>query len=160
MNGDAREVGLDQLGKLAEERLKAGQQVRLTVVGNSMYPLFRSKCDSVVLAPISGDIKKNDVVLYRRKNGQYVMHRIIQRKHGVYAANGDNQAWVEKPLYREQLLGRMIAFVRNGKYVTVNRFWYRVYRFVWTKGKPFRRTMIRLLQRAAKMRAWVRKSEK
>lgn len=162
MNGEEREVALDQLGSMIEERLKNGQQVQLTVVGNSMYPLFHSKRDSVILSAITGKVKKREVVFYKRNNGQYVLHRMIYVKDNVYSANGDNQYWVESPLFPEQFIGRMIGFYRNRTYYSVHCFWYQIYAYVWTAGRRFRKPMLKLLRGSVgkKIHAWVRKGEK
>lgn len=161
MSETNREVGLDQLGTVIEDGLKNGQQVQMTVVGHSMFPLFRNKLDSVVLSPISGRIKKGDVILYKRQNGQYVLHRIIRHKKGVYSANGDNQYWIESPLYEDQFLGKMVGFYRKNQYYTTQTLWYQWYSFLWVYAKPFRRILIKFLIGCANIyHSWVKKSEK
>lgn len=157
MSSPDREIGLDQLGAMAEEGLKNGQQVRMTVVGNSMYPLFRNRMDSVILSPITKRIQTRDVVLYKRNNGQYVLHRMIKRKGNVYSANGDNQYWVESPLYPGQMIGVMTGFIRGEKEFSVCAPWYRLYSVLWTVGKKHRKLMLRIIRKLIKLRAWVRK---
>ncbi|MBE7043195.1 MAG: peptidase S24 [Ruminococcaceae bacterium] len=157
MNHSEREVGLDYLGTVIEERLQNGQQVQMTVVGNSMFPLFRNKLDSVILSPIQKRIKKGDVVLYKRTNGQYVLHRIIRYKKGVYSANGDNQYWIETPLFSEQFLGLMTGFHRKNKLYSTSALWYRIYSFVWVVARPLRGFILKIL---IKIRTWVKHFEK
>ena len=161
MSETNREVGLEHIGTVIEDGLKNGQQVRMTVVGNSMYPLFRSKLDSVVLSPIFDGVKKRDVVLYKRSNGQYVLHRIIRCKRGVYSANGDNQHWIESPLFENQFLGKMIGFYRKNQYYSTKTLWYQVYSFIWVCAKPLRRVLIKFLIKCVTIyRTWEKKSEK
>ncbi len=156
-----REVGLEYLGSVIEERLNHNQHVRMTVVGNSMYPLFRSKLDSVVLEPVKNKIKKGDVVLYKRESGQYVLHRIVKRKGDVFTANGDNQYWLETPLYAKQFLGKMIGFYRKNKYYEITTWWYRLYAVIWVLFRPLRGIMIRFLLNFAKLyQTKVKKREK
>ncbi len=151
MSETNREVGLDQIGTVIEDGLRNGQQVRMTVVGNSMFPLFRSKLDSVVLSPITNGVKKRDVVLYKRSNGQYVLHRIIRHKGDVYSANGDNQYWIESPLIETQFLGKMIGFYRKNQYYTTKTLWYQFYSFIWVFFRPFRGLLIKILICCAKI---------
>ena len=161
MSETNREVGLDQLGSVIEDGLKNGQQVRMTVVGSSMYPLFRSKLDSVVLAPIIDGVKKRDVILFKRSNGQYVLHRIIGHKGDIYSANGDNQYWIESPLFENQFLGKMIGFYRKNQSYTTKTLWYQFYSFIWVFFRPLRGLLIKILLYCAKIyRAWEKKSEK
>ena len=157
MSSPDREIGLDQLGAMAEEGLLNGQQVRMTVVGNSMYPLFRNRKDSVILSPITKRIQTRDVVLYKRSNGQYVLHRMIKRKGNVYSANGDNQYWVESPLYPGQMIGVMTGFIRGEREFSGRTPWYRLYSFLWTVGKKHRRLMLWIMSKLIKLHAWVRK---
>lgn len=157
MKREEREISLEVLGSVVEERLKNGQPVQMTVSGNSMFPLFRDKRDSVILSPVSGKIRTGDVMLYRRRDGQYVLHRVIRRKKHVYSANGDNQYWVETPLFREQFLGKMSGFYRKGEYRSVSSLWYRIYSFVWVRIRPFRGIV---LDAWAKYRVWEKKIEK
>ena len=62
-----------------------------TIVGISMYPLLRQRKDSVHIVKIDSPLKKNDVILYQRDSGQYVLHRIIKIKNSNYIICGDNQ---------------------------------------------------------------------
>ena len=54
-----------------------------TIVGISMYPLLRQRKDSVHIVKINKTLKKNDVILYKRDTGQYVLHRLIKIKKGT-----------------------------------------------------------------------------
>ena len=57
--------------------LSYGEQVPLVITGNSMYPFLRHGRDTVYLQKVQRPLKKGDMVLYRRKNGQYILHRIV-----------------------------------------------------------------------------------
>ena len=59
---------ITELSPIMEECLRSGKKVRLTVVGNSMFPLFSSKRDSVVLSK-KESYRKYDIIFYRRENG-------------------------------------------------------------------------------------------
>ena len=45
-----------------------------------MFPLLKDNRDSFKLEKITSKPKKKDIVLYKRDNGQYVLHRIIKEK--------------------------------------------------------------------------------
>ena len=70
-------VQLDAMMPLLREQLDVGQQVRFSPRGTSMLPMLRPGIDSVVLRPLPEKLKKYDLPLYQRKNGQYVLHRVI-----------------------------------------------------------------------------------
>ena len=83
-------VSVGQLGKLVEDAVFEGRNVEIAVVGNSMYPLFVSKRDKVTLSPV-GKLKRKQIVFYKRTDGSYVLHRIVNVKRGYLLISGDNE---------------------------------------------------------------------
>ncbi len=100
-----------------------------TVHGYSMYPMLCNHRDSVYIEK-TDTYKKYDVVLFERADGQLVLHRIIKIKDGVYYFCGDNDFVIEK-ISKQQLIGKMTEFSRNGKEYTVNDLTYKLYSRVW-----------------------------
>ena len=47
-----------------EDRLARGEEVMIPFKGRSMEPLLREGC-SVGFSPVEGDLKENDIVLFR-----------------------------------------------------------------------------------------------
>lgn len=133
-------VSLNELYPLIHERLQEGQSVTMTITGTSMYPFILGGRDRVTLSPITGELKKNDLPLYRRRNGAFVLHRIVRvEKDGSYTCCGDHQWQLEKGLRREQMIGIATEYVRKGKHLTNRNLLYRVYRTLWTwllKARP------------------------
>lgn len=64
---------------LIEDVISRDGEFRLYPRGTSMLPLIRQGKDSVVLVK-PGLLSKNDIVLYRRRNDKYVLHRIVKKK--------------------------------------------------------------------------------
>ena len=60
-----------------------------TTSGISMKPMLRDRRDTVVIAPVSGRLKKYDVALYRYK-GKYLLHRVVKVLPDSYVCCGDN----------------------------------------------------------------------
>ena len=50
-----------------------------TNVGDSMYPLIRPR-DLLIIDAVTRPLRLWDVPLYKRDNGQYVLHRIVKIK--------------------------------------------------------------------------------
>ena len=124
------------------EIVGAGGVVRLTVTGQSMSPTLIEKRDSVLLKK-PDKLKKGDIVLYQRKNGDYVLHRIVKKKKGEFGLCGDNQTLVEYPIYQEQVFGAVSGIIRKGKTIPVTNFKYQVASFVWTNFIKLRPLIIR-----------------
>ena len=121
-----------------QERLEAGQRIRhVRFRGISMLPMLRQGKDSVDLAPVPERLKKYDLPVYLRSDGQYVMHRVIKVKEDHYVCLGDNTIEFEY-IYPEQVIGVVCAFHRGERKIEVNSFWYRMYCKVWQFTWPFR----------------------
>ena len=100
-----------------------------TVHGYSMYPLLFDHKDSVYIEKAES-FKKYDVVLFQRKSGQLVLHRILGFENDTLLICGDNEFKIEK-VKKEQVLGKMTEFSRNDKEYTVDNFWYKMYVKIW-----------------------------
>lgn len=110
-----------------------------TIVGVSMYPLLRQRKDSVHIVKIEKPLKKNDVILYQRNDGKYVLHRLISIKKGKYVFCGDNQWQKEYGITDSHIIGLMIGYYRKEKYCSVNTFKFKVYTFIISITRPIRR---------------------
>ena len=58
--------------------------------GVSMMPLLREDRDVMIIERVTGRLKKYDVPLYKRPNGQYVLHRILKVREKDYVICGDH----------------------------------------------------------------------
>lgn len=128
---------LDNLMPLIQERLEAGQTVRFSPMGISMLPMLRQGVDSVVLSPIPGKLKKFDLPLYRRANGQYILHRVVEAEE-TYTCIGDNQFVPEPGVTQDQLLALVTAFYRGERKWDVHSPAYRLYCRFWHYTRPVR----------------------
>jgi hypothetical protein len=116
------------------------------VRGMSMFPLLKDKRDSVKLESIVEDPKKKDIILYKRDNGQFVLHRIIKVKDGLYTLVGDNQHVKEYPIRRDQILGVVTSIIRKGKEIDLNKsFFYKMYSFFWCFNLFIRRVILKIM---------------
>ncbi|MBQ7901869.1 MAG: S24 family peptidase [Clostridia bacterium] len=81
---------INDLMPLIKETISQGKSIRFSVTGNSMFPLFANRRDSVTVSP-ADKIKKYDIVLHRRADGTYIMHRVIKVKGNLLTIAGDNE---------------------------------------------------------------------
>ncbi len=87
-----------------------------TNTGNSMMPLLRQHQDLLVIKPKpEGRLKRLDVPLYKRDNGQYILHRILWVRKDDYVICGDNQWHPERGITDKHIIGILDAVIRNGK---------------------------------------------
>lgn len=115
-----------------EDELDRKGQLIYRNIGNSMMPLLREKRDLFVIEKNSGSrYKKYDVVLYRRANGQYVLHRILRVRKEDYVMCGDHQYHREYGVEQEQILGGMTKVIRDGKTTGDKDLKYCIYVHLW-----------------------------
>lgn len=133
-----RDYSLEQMMPLIKECLQEGKTVKLSPRGTSMLPMIRQGIDSVVLSPVPEKLKKFDLPLYQRDNGQYVLHRIVDVGE-CYTCVGDNQFELEKGLRHDQMIAVMIAFTRGNKRYDAKNAAYRFYCRFWHYSRPVRR---------------------
>ena len=128
-----------------EQLLKVGNIIRIHPQGYSMYPLFLPGRDEALIESVCADAcKKNDVVLYRRDSGILVLHRICRITDDGFYLVGDNQREVEGPLRPSQIIGRLVAFVRDGKEISAEQPFYRFLSSLWLFLLPVRPFCFRL----------------
>lgn len=146
-------VQLNDLYPLLRETLEGGGVFTLTVTGSSMLPLLADGRDRVTLSSAPERLRKNDLLLYRRRDGAFVLHRLVRiERDGTLTFCGDRQWQKEPGLRREQVVGIVTAYERKGRAFTNRALGYRVYRTVWTWLLPARRWIFAIYGRFAARR--------
>ena len=103
-----------------EQLLKDGSAIQLKPQGYSMYPLFHPGRDEAIIEAYPIDqLRRGDVILYRRDQGILVLHRICRITSDGFYLVGDNQTEIEGPLRPDQIRGKMTGVVRGGKSFSV-----------------------------------------
>ena len=112
---DKKTISLEQLLPLMQEAFSKGQEVKIPVTGVSMRPTL-SPGDMVTLLPVKEkDIRRGDILLYRRETGQFVLHRVISVSSDTLTFCGDGQIALERDVPKKAVLARVIAGIRAGK---------------------------------------------
>lgn len=127
-----------------EEELRKNGKIIHTNVGVSMMPLLRQNRDVMIIERPEGRLKKYDVPLYKRKNGQYVLHRILKVREHDYVICGDHCVNKEYGITDEQIIGVLTGVIRDGKTISVNDFNYKVYYHLWCDFFYVRVTILRI----------------
>ena len=124
-----------------------------TNVGTSMMPLLRQRRDLLIIQKKGPErLHWLDIPLFKRPNGQYVMHRVMRVRKHDYVMCGDNQWRPEFGVKDSQILGVLDAVERRSKDGQLERiipvrstsehphvpFFYRLYVFLWCFFYPIR----------------------
>ena len=89
-------------------------RLRFRPCGSSMRP-FIQEGDVLTVEPIAhGEASRGDVVLFRRREGQLVAHRVVGRgPSAALLVRGDAEDGEPEPVGADQVLGR-ISEIRRG----------------------------------------------
>ena len=111
---------VDNLYPVIKGLLDDGTSVQVTVTGNSMFPLLRHERDTVLIQPVSFDeMQVGDIVLVKRDNGKFVLHRVYSRTADSFITAGDGQSWIDEGLLsKEHLLARVSRIFRGQRKLT------------------------------------------
>lgn len=143
----------DKIFPAIQEYLKEGRRVRLSVTGTSMCPFLMEKRDSVELSYAEFyEIKKGDIVVILRKNGQYILHRVINKTEKCFYIAGDAQQEIEGPLYPRQLIAVVTSVWRKKKHIQCSNLCWKVLSGVWIKVLPFRYTIMKIHRSMLKLK--------
>lgn len=117
--------------ELAEQGVYYG-----TTTGDSMEPLLHHRRQTIVLKPLDGArAEKDDVILVKREDGHYVLHRVVRvLPGGGYITRGDNRLHRDLPVPEEQVLARFDGYYHGTDFVPVNSARYRAYLLFWVKN--------------------------
>ena len=127
-----REIELCDTIDVIEEVLASGGEFKLYPKGKSMLPLIVEGEDSVVLSKHTGALKRHDIAFYRRKNGQFVLHRVVKRESdGSYVFCGDNQTVLERGIEESQIIGIMTALYKKEEPFSMTSFSHKLYLLIW-----------------------------
>lgn len=155
MSPVSKTVSIQELGPIIAAKVNSGGTAELTVSGRSMLPLLLDRVSRVRFGAISVP-KRGDMILYRRTNGTYVLHRIVKCcDDGTYTICGDGQTVLEPGIRREQMLAVAVAFARRDKWRECTSppysLWWRIHvadmplRRLWKRGMNFLRRIYRKL---------------
>ncbi len=107
-----------------------------TTVGLSMYPMLRNRRDTIIIRPVDRPLRKYDIPLYKR-DGKYILHRIIRVKENEYIIRGDN--CIEKEHVTENMIiGVLSEFYRGEKKINMKGIGYQCYVRIWCFTFPVR----------------------
>ena len=127
-----------------EAELKEKGIIIHTKKGTSMMPLLREDRDVMIIERPNGRLKKYDVPLYKRPNGQYVLHRILKVRENDYVICGDHCVIKEYGITDDQIIGVLTGVIRDGKQISVTDRGYRFYTHLWCDFFYIRVTILRI----------------
>lgn len=132
-------ITLKELEPVIREIIDQDGVFRLYAKGTSMQPFIRQEKDSVLLGKPTFPLKKYDIILYQRKNGQYVLHRIVGVQAESYTLRGDNQIVKEPGVKQDQIIAVVKGIYRKQRYWPQTNIFIKLGEVVWNSTVFFRK---------------------
>ena len=93
--------------------LESGGVFTLQPRGSSMLPTIVPGRDSVSIVQPTEEILLHDILLYQRKDGSFVLHRVARiERDGSFTMCGDNQSVLERGILLQDVVGVVTAIHR------------------------------------------------
>jgi len=114
-------LNMETLLPFIEEAFNRGVDFQIPITGTSMNPLLYQNRDFVKIIKPSLPLKIGDIPLYRRADGAFVLHRVVDIKpNGEYVMCGDNQFILEYGITDSNIIGIAKTLVIDGKEIDVD----------------------------------------
>lgn len=132
----APEVLLEEYRRLlGEENVEA---LPLVISGSSMAPFLVGGRDTVYLSRLRRPPRRGDMLLYRRDNGAYVLHRVFRAEAERLTFVGDAQRELERGVRPEQIIALVTKVERKGKSMAPGSFCWDFFEKIWIRMVPLR----------------------
>ena len=103
--------------------------VPVPVIGASMQPFLRT--GDFVYAELPGEtIRKGDILLFHRPNGQYALRRVMKIRKDGYLMQGDSQLEME-PIQTDWIRAKAISAKVGGQTLTQKSFRWWMFAYPW-----------------------------
>lgn len=103
--------------KLMTSLLQQGVAVNVKAIGISMFPLLWPGMELRITK--ATDIKKNDIVVFKRDDGKWIGHRVIATTE-LIECRGDSCINADKPVPLSNIIGKVTHFTICGITVPLN----------------------------------------
>lgn len=119
--------------------------VNIQLHGFSMQPLVRRLRDVVTIIPLQRPLKKGDVVLFQRRDGAYVVHRVWKLRDSQVQTMGDHVRCADAWMPVTAILGLVTHVKRDERRFCIDTLAWRSMGRVWLALHPLRKGVRRIL---------------
>ncbi len=109
---------LKEMSAVIEEVLDSDGEVKIKASGNSMEPVIKNGKDIVVIRKLKRDIRKGDIILFKRDNNSLVLHRVTRLNGDDLTLRGDSQ-WTSELVNKSRVVGILDCIERDGRVISV-----------------------------------------
>ena len=139
--------------------LEKNGTIAFVAEGYSMWPIIKHRGSSVIVESKKERLTELEVGFYKRQDGTYVLHRVIEVLPDGYVMCGDSQLFIEK-VSEEQVFGKLVGFYKKANYVDCADEKYINKVKKWYKNKGLRKVRIKFFNLKNKLKSILKKGSK
>lgn len=132
---------------LVAEVVRTYGQVHLKVSGTSMLPSIWPG-DVLTISPVDiADVIAGQIVVFSRSSF-LVTHRVICNSGSTLVTRGDSLPLADPPISKDELLGRVVSVLRNGRHIDLSPdWWHPIGCWILRRSRFFARVLLGLRSR-------------
>ncbi len=136
-----KERSFSEFAKIIPELLENNETITISPQGSSMTPTIRQGDTVVLQKPCK--IKKYDIVLFTKKDGKAILHRVVKKlPFGEYVMQGDSQSVKELGITDKDIIARVIKIKKGKKTIITSGFWFYISSFILLHLKYIKRMFV------------------
>lgn len=130
-------------------QLSEGNEVTVSVQGDSMYPFLRSG-DTIKLRPYRGEELPLYCAVFYQWGGHYMTHRVVRQDGASYTMLGDGNVYRFETLPKKDVIGVLVSCCRqDGRSIDcLSKRWLR-YGHLWYLLRPLRRYLLWVMKKCS-----------
>lgn len=122
----------DSVIEFTENVLENNHKISNKLKGNSMFPTLRAGDKGLFEKCYPDNLHVGDILLWEQ-SGELIAHRLIsivnQDNNWEIITRGDNNSINDKKFTENELIGKLVAFERNGRVIAIDSFRMRLAKF-------------------------------
>jgi signal peptidase I len=123
--------------ELKREALRRGLNITAPTCGTSMVPIIRPKNKVVVTGCPPDKLRCGDIIVFQPASSRHIVagHRLIFKKKSdgqdIFYAKGDSQRRYDLPIYKAQVLGKIIKIKKRHFSILLDSLGGRILNFIF-----------------------------
>ena len=114
-----KNISMAELLPFIEEAFSRNTTFKIPITGTSMNPYLVQGRDFVFIEKPRFPLEIGDIPLYRRDDGAFVLHRVVDKNENGYIMCGDNQFLLEQGITDKHVIGVVTSMCIDGRVVEV-----------------------------------------
>lgn len=139
-------------------QLAEGHKAKLRISGMSMWPFLCHGRDFVVLSSVEPEqIRKGNIVLLKRADGSYLIHRVTGLNGENIQTTGDGKLERDGWFPKKDVIAVADSIIRKDKEIRCNCFPWKQIMGLWTACFPIRTILLKVLYWISRQKMSVKK---